>query len=664
VSPFTEVTVSDSRKNQVQGVHEVDYPRARGDDMAEQAPRHVEENQALSFLSELVEKSEQGLAIISLEGKIAFANQAFAALHGWGPDELRDEDVRILYPPEQTPEVKKAEQSLRNTGECRGETWRVHRDGTRFPTLTNNSLLRDASGHPTAVASVVTDLTDFKQTEAEVFRLKGRYEAAIEAAGHVLYDTNLRTKEIIWGGNAKKSLGYDLEELGDLDKWVSWLVHPEDRQRFRNEVDRCLAQCDEFHLQYRVRHKDGGYVTVDDNAQVFFDETGSPIRMVGCLVDITSRQRAEEKLRDSEQRFRLVAQATRDAIYDWDVVADRSWRNDRYRELFAPPESCSSDWWTANIHPADRDGVVQRLERAFSNFEDFWNAEYRFLAHGGEYAHVLDRGFILRDERGRPLRMIGAMTDITSRQVAEENARARLAQLAHRDRLSLMGEMAAGLAHELSQPLAAIIGYVQGCIRRLAAASDDPTGLLEPLNEAAKEAKRAAGIIDGLKRFMHKRMDARSTAAINELVRMVQNLVAGEARRRQVELHVELGEQLPLIQVDSIQIQQVMLNLIRNAFEAIEQGRPGDRRVAVRTGLYEGNMIEVTVTDSGAGMSPDVQKQLFSPFFTTKAAGTGMGLVISRRIVEAHGGQLVGSSKPGEGAVFKFTLPAQMRTSV
>jgi PAS domain S-box-containing protein len=651
--------VSDSTEEKAPPFQEVDGLRARLDDLAEQSQRHEGEKGPLRLLCELVEKSEQGLAIVSLEGKIIFANRAFASMHGCGPHELRGEDDRILYPPEQMPEVKKAERSLRDTGEYRGEILRVRRDGTRFPTFTANSLLRNASGNPMAVVCVVTDLTDLKQTGAELSRLKGRYEAAIEAAGHVLYDTDLRTKELIWGGNAKKSLGYELEELGDLDKWVSCLVHPEDRERFRNEVDRCLAERDNFHLRYRVRHKNGDYITVDDNGRIFFDEKGSPIRAVGCLVDITSRQQAEEKLRGSEQRFRLVAQATRDAIYDWDIVADRSWRNDRYRDLFAPPESSSYDWWAANIHPADRDGVVERLERAFAIFEDFWDAEYRFLARGGEYAHVLDRGFILRDERGSPLRMIGAITDITSRQVAEEQAREQLAQLAHRDRLSVMGEMAAGLAHELSQPLAAIIGYVQGCIRRLAATSDDATGLLEPLNQVAKEADRAARIIDGLKRFIHKRVGARSAAAINELVRNVQNLVVAEARRRRVEVHVELGEQLPLIQVDSIQIQQVILNLIRNAFEAIEQGKPANRRVTVRTGLCAESTVQVLITDSGPGFSPKVEEQLFSPFFTTKAAGTGMGLLISKRIVEAHGGQLAASSNPGRGAVFKFTLPAQ-----
>ncbi|UCF33995.1 MAG: PAS domain-containing protein [Phycisphaerales bacterium] len=655
--------MSDSTTNKVQRFHELDSLRARLDDLTGESQRHDEEKGPLIFLAELVEKSEQGLAIVGLEGKVIFVNQAFATMHGFDANELRDEDVRILYPAGQLAEVDEAERSLQDAGEYRGEIWRLHRDGTRFPTFTTNSLLRDVSGNPMAVVCVVTDLTDLKQTEAELLRLRGRYEAAIEATGHILYDTDLRTKELIWGGNAKKSLGYELEELGDLDKWVSCLVHPEDRERFRNEVDRCLAERNNFHLRYRVRHKNGDYITVDDNGRIFFDEKGSPIRAVGCLVHITSRQKTEEKLRDSEQRFRLAAQATRDGIYDWDIVADRSWRNDRYRELFAPPESSSYDWWAANIHPSDRDGVVQRLERAFAILEDFWDAEYRFLARGGEYAHVLDRGFILRDERGRPLRMIGAMTDITTRQVAEEQAREQLAQLAHRDRLSFMGEMAAGLAHELSQPLAAIIGYVQGCIRRLAATSDDATGLLEPLNQVAEEADRAARIIDGLKRFMHKRVGARSAAAINELVRNVQNLVMAEARRRQVEVHVELDEQLPLVQVDSIQIQQVILNLIRNAFEAIEQGKPANRRVAVRTSRCAESTVEVSVADSGPGFSPKVEEQLFAPFFTTKAAGTGMGLLISKRIVEAHGGQLVASSTPGQGAVFKFTLPAQTRSS-
>jgi C4-dicarboxylate-specific signal transduction histidine kinase len=231
--------------------------------------------------------------------------------------------------------------------------------------------------------------------------------------------------------------------------------------------------------------------------------------------------------------------------------------------------------------------------------------------------------------------------------------------LAHVARLSTIGEMAAELAHELNQPLAAIANYAGGCIHRLKAPVQDLEELIAALAEITLQAKRASQILKGIRSFVRKREAPRALIDVNSHINAVVTLAAFEARKYGVTIQADLTPRLPLVEADSIQIEQVVLNLILNGIEAMHGIPKPFRRLQIRTSARVDNTIEVAVIDRGRGFAQEIADQMFNPFFTTKSDGLGMGLSISRSIVEAHGGRLWGVLNPDRGATFRFTVPSQ-----
>jgi two-component system sensor histidine kinase TtrS len=244
------------------------------------------------------------------------------------------------------------------------------------------------------------------------------------------------------------------------------------------------------------------------------------------------------------------------------------------------------------------------------------------------------------------------------RKRAEEQARRHLDQLAHVTRLSSMGEMASAIAHEVNQPLTAVVNYCQACVRLLRAGRADAGELASSMGEAAAQAERASEIIRHLRSFVRKDEAALAPVALNHLVQEVVRLMRPDARQSGVDIAVELADDLPPVLADGIQIQQVLITLTRNAIEAIAAAGAAVREVRVRTRSGADGTVEVSVADTGPGFDDELAAKLFQPFVTTKAEGMGIGLSISRSIVEAHGGRIWASATPGAGARFHVALPA------
>lgn len=258
-----------------------------------------------------------------------------------------------------------------------------------------------------------------------------------------------------------------------------------------------------------------------------------------------------------------------------------------------------------------------------------------------------------------PPRAVVAHEDVTDRVRAEREARRHQAELAHVARVSTMGEMATGLAHELNQPLGAIVNYARGCTRRIDLAGSGPPEVREALERIVEQAVRASEIIRRIRRFVRKAPPRRETAQVNDLVLETLRLADNELRQHEVKTELDLAADLPPVHVDPIQIEQVILNLIRNAVEAMADVRTGPRRLYLRTSRHpQKKAVEVTVRDTGCGITPDVASRAFDQFFSTKNGGLGMGLAISRSIIEAHGGHLEALADAGPGGTFRFWLPA------
>ena len=256
-------------------------------------------------------------------------------------------------------------------------------------------------------------------------------------------------------------------------------------------------------------------------------------------------------------------------------------------------------------------------------------------------------------------RFLGIVRDISTRKATERQLEEARERLAHVARISTMGELASGIAHEVNQPLTAIATYANACRRILQDGRTDDPDLLEGLGQISEEARRAGEIIHRLRNLVRRRPTERKTAAINAVVSDVIRLAEVDTRQHDIRLEVQLHDPLPAVQIDAVQIQQVVLNLIRNATDAMENTEPERRIVRVRTFPTAQREIQIDVSDNGIGLPSDTA-ELYNPFFTTKATGIGLGLSISRSIVGNHGGRLWYSANPGGGTTFHFTLPVAL----
>ncbi len=368
------------------------------------------------------------------------------------------------------------------------------------------------------------------------------------------------------------------------------------------------------------------------------------------------RKRAEDDLRQSEAKYRLLVENQTDLL----VKLDRDGRcrfvspsfcecfGVRERELLGRPfalevnpldHEAFADARRAALEPPHRSHVEVRARTA---------AGWRWLA----WAHSAVLG-----ESGEPVEIIASGRDVTERRRAEEQARMHLDRLAHVTRLSSMGEMASAIAHEVNQPLTAVVNYSRACIRLLRSGSADAAEIVASMEQAAAQAERASEIIRHVRAFVRKEEAQLVPVALNYLVSEVARLVRPDARQAAVELVTELDEGLPPVLADNIQLQQVLVNLVRNAVEALAGAAAERREVRVRTRRAPDGTVEVSVADTGPGFDAATAEKVFEAFYTTKAQGMGIGLAISRSIVEAHGGRIWATGVPGRGACFYVALP-------
>ncbi|MDA1055989.1 MAG: PAS domain-containing protein [Planctomycetota bacterium] len=380
---------------------------------------------------------------------------------------------------------------------------------------------------------------------------------------------------------------------------------------------------------------------------------------------VNQHSRVEEELRESELRFREVAEHMREVFWmrnaeDFSFL----YLSPVFEEIWGRPRqtlyNCADEWLDA-IHPVDR----QRVCHAFFEkvTEDEYLAEFRIVRPDGSIRWISDRGFTIRSPSGEVYRVGGIAEDISQRKSSERQRRELQAELAHMGRLSTMGEMATGLAHELNQPLAAISNYAAASVNRLRKGNGSQDGLIANLEQVSHQALRASHIIRQMRNLVRKTKPRHAKVLVGQLVQEVLDLVESDLRHYQIHLRLNLDPQLPPVWTDSIQMQQVILNLTRNSIEAMVEVVDGPHELSIAALPTDGH-VEISVCDTGKGLDLKMDEQLFEPFFSTKTTGLGMGLSISRSIVEAHGGRLWGQANSQRGATFRFTLPIARKGQV
>jgi len=436
-------------------------------------------------------------------------------------------------------------------------------------------------------------------------------------------------------------------------------IHTDDRFRMLTGWAESISNGTPYHGQFRMGLADGSYRYVRMRAAPRRDEEGRILRWYGTIEDIHLQREAELARRDAEERYRLAIQATNDAVWDHDLIADVVDWSDNAAAILGRAQSPlgrkPASWWEDRIHPEDRISVLQSRHEAITGAERRWSATYRFQRDDGSYADIFDRGFIIRTVSGDAIRAVGAMADLTERRRADAEIRRMQAELVHVSRLSAMGAMASTLAHELNQPLTALGNFISGAKRvadRIGVADPD---LHEALDAAESGARRAAEIVRRLRELVSRGTVSVLVEHLPKLIADASVLAFVDEKMLGVRHRLDLDPAAQWIRADRVQIQQVLINLVRNAVEAMDGMT--DREVVISTRAVKGELVEIAVADTGVGLGAGDVDSLFSQFMTTKSGGMGIGLPISRTIVEAHGGQIWGEDRPEGGAVFRFTLP-------
>jgi PAS domain S-box-containing protein len=433
--------------------------------------------------------------------------------------------------------------------------------------------------------------------------------------------------------------------------------HPEDLPLLMERWVKMLASGEPDDIEARLRRHDGVYRWFLIRAEPFRDESGKIVRWYGTSTDIDDRKRAEEALEQAYLRLAQAQRLSKTGSFITDLLADEhNWSEELCRIFdFDPGTRVTTDAIRAVFHPEDLPVYEDAFKRAVDGRDRDIDIIYRIITPSGNVKHLHGVSHVMEKIAGRPV-YIGAIQDITESKVAEEALTRARSELAHMARVTMLSALTASIAHEINQPISAVITSADACLRWLNRDKPEVQRARDAAMRISDDGKRAAEIISHLKSFYKKDASPqREVVSVNDVVGEMLVLLRSEAGRHSVVMRAELAADLPSVSADRVQLQQVLMNLMLNGMEAMNEPG-GELKISTRRA---GGEIMASVSDTGVGIPADKMEQIFDGFFTTKAGGTGMGLAISRAIIESQGGRLWATVNPGRGATFHFTLATE-----
>lgn len=484
------------------------------------------------------------------------------------------------------------------------------------------------------------------------------FRVRIEGFGVGTWDLDLTTRELEWSETARMLLGAEPGQPASYDLFLSRL-EPEDRERVETAIKQAGERGGGFDVSFRIAGTSDRGKWIRARAGLIRDDSGAARHLSGILLDIDEEKQVEEALRTRETHLRSILHTIPDAMI---VIDGRG-----IMQLFSTAAERLFGW-------SEQEAIGQNVSILMPEPDRTRHDSYIARYRSTNDPHIIGIGRIVtgrrRDGTTFPMHLsigemqsggepyfTGFVRDLTEHQQTQARLQELQSELVHVSRLTAMGEMASALAHEINQPLAAISNYMKGS-RRLLAGSADPnlTKIESALDRAAEQAVRAGQIIRRLRDFVARGESEKRVESLSKLIEEAGALGLAGAREQNVQLRFNLDQNADLVLADRVQIQQVLVNLFRNALEAMAQS-PRRELVVTNTRVAD-DMIEIELSDTGSGFQDDVIPNLFQSFFTTKETGMGVGLSISRSIIEAHGGRMWAESNTSGGATFRFTLPA------
>ena len=595
------------------------------------------------------------IAVFTPTGEVESVNRQVLEYFGGTLEEHKRWGSGVFTHPEDLPRVVERFSRSIASGEDFDDQVRARRlDGAYRWVESRASPLRDTDGQIVRWYNLMIDIDERKRAEQALAASERNLQLIIDTMPALAWSARPDGTADFFSQHYLDYVGLSAEEMRDWG-WTA-AVHPDDLSGLAAVWQRIMASETPGEAEARLRRHDGEYRWFLFRTKPLRDESGEVGKWYGVNTDIEDRKRAEAELRRAYDSFAEAQRLSHTGSFITDLVGDdHHWSAETYRIFdFEAGTKVTVQRIREIIHADDLASFDAMIARAMTGVDV--NFYFRMTTARGAVKHVRGVAHVVEQVEGRPM-FVGALQDVTESMVAEEALNKARSELAHVARVTALGALTASIAHEVNQPLSGIITNAGTCLRMLDADPPNVDGARETARRTIRDGNRAADVIARLRALFSKKEFTLGPVDLNDATREVIALSSSDLQRTRVTIRRELADDLPSALGDRVQLQQVILNLLLNAVEAMSEVTDRTRELAIKTEREDGDRVRVTVRDNGVGVDAQSMDKLFDAFYTTKNGGMGIGLSVSRSIIERHHGRLWGEPNDGPGASFAFAIP-------
>ena len=637
------------------------------------------------LLQTIIDTIEGEVFVKDTNGKYLFVNKAFGKDFGVDPNDVIEKDDYFIFSPEVAAKLQENDKRIMAAKKAENIEESGVFEGRNVTYLTNKVPLIDDHGKVLGICGVGLNITRQKKMEEALKEGQNDLKRKVEERTAQLFETvdKLRETELryrtvadftydweYWANldgtlqdvspSCERISGYTPQQFMDNPHLYREIIIPEDQDVWEKHYHDSRKEPKAREIQFRIRRRDGSIRWIEHTCQPVIGNQGAFSGFRASNQDITDRKRSEIALQKSEKNLTEAQRFAKLGNWQWDILTNRlEWSDEIFRILGLTPHQFSATYgaFFERVHPDDRNTVKAAMNQVLEEPSAEYDIQHRIVKPDGSLIFVHDHGKVTFDENGKPVRMIGTIQDISAVKTLEAESQRLRIELIHLDRMTTMSAMIPAIAHEINQPLTAILSNAQAALRFLRRDQPDLDEVEEALCDIAKDDKRAAEVILRLRMMLKGEKPIFEAFDLNAAIEEVIKFVHSEIVVLNVLLTKDLKSNIPTLYGDYIQMQQVILNLLINALDALKEQPEDTRRILLSTRVAGSDDVTVTITDSGPGIDPDRIETIFNPFYSMKPQGMGMGLPICRYIIEAHGGHLRAENHPDGGATFTIRLP-------